>query len=263
MPNPTLQPILEEVRAVGQMALQAQLTGVLESGIKADGTVVTQVDVQVEERLHARIAAMFPQVNFVTEETARDFDPRQPDAFVIDPIDGTEAFSMGMPGWCVSVGLMRDYRPIAGVLYSPRLDLFLLADVGQAPSLNGRPLPARSGAEQIGAQTNIMVSSSLHRQVELARFPGKIRNQGSAALQLVYPLIYPGIFAAVEGSGTHIWDLLAAHALCLAHGMVFEYLDGSEFEYENLIGGGNIRGPVLAGYRERVEKVRAVLMPCR
>jgi myo-inositol-1(or 4)-monophosphatase len=257
----SIQPILEEVRAVGQMALQAQRSGVLERGTKADGTVVTQVDLQVEERLHARIASLYPQVNFVTEETVRAFDPRQPDAFVIDPIDGTEAFSMGMPGWCVSVGLMRDFRPVAGVLYSPRLDIFLLADVGQAPSLNGQPLPGRSGPEEIGAQTNIMVSSSLHRQVEIRRFPGKIRNQGSAALQLVYPLIYPGVYAAVEGSGTHIWDLLAAHALCLAHGMVFEYLDGSEFEYENLIGGGNIRAPLLAGYRERVEKLRAVLVP--
>lgn len=259
----TIQPILEEVRSAGQMALQAQRSGILERGTKADGTIVTQVDLQVEERLHACIVSLFPQVNFVTEETARSFDPLQPDAFVIDPIDGTEAFSMGMPGWCVSVGLMRDFKPIAGVLYSPRLDLLLLADVGQPPSLNGRPLAGRSGPEEIGAQTNLMVSSSLHRQVEIGRFPGKVRNLGSAALQLVHPAIYPGIYAAVEGSGTHIWDLLAAHAICLANQMTVEYLDGSEFEYRSLVGGGNIRGPILAGYPERFGRLRAILAPGR
>ena len=40
---------------------------------------------------------------------------------VVDPIDGTRAFLAGDPRWTVSIALVLDGRPIAGVVHAPAL----------------------------------------------------------------------------------------------------------------------------------------------
>jgi myo-inositol-1(or 4)-monophosphatase len=94
---------------------------------KSDGTVVTQIDRWVEEYLVAQIACFYPGANVLGEESAHLFDPSKPYTFAVDPIDGTEVYSLGLEGWCVSVGLLdQALSPIAGILFAPRLGSFLL-----------------------------------------------------------------------------------------------------------------------------------------
>lgn len=256
----TIRPILDEVRSAGQMAYRAQQEGRLERGFKSDGSVITQIDTQVEEALHARISALFPTANILTEESVRTFDESRAYTFVIDPIDGTDGFSLGMPGWCVSVGLMRDFLPVAGILYSPPMDLLLFADLGQRVARNDQAFSVVPGPAEITPKTNIVVSSSIHQQVELKRYPGKFRSVGSAALQLCYPLIYPGIYATLESCSTHIWDILAAHAICLSIGMVVEWLAGGAVRYAGLIDGRSIGAPILSGPSANVAGLRSLLL---
>jgi len=40
----------------------------------------------------------------------------------LDPIDGTRAFVAGLPSWCVLIGLVKDGKPILGVIDQPWLD---------------------------------------------------------------------------------------------------------------------------------------------
>jgi myo-inositol-1(or 4)-monophosphatase len=42
--------------------------------------------------------------------------------WIIDPIDGTGNFIRGIPLWCVSVGIVVDLKPVAGVIYDPVAD---------------------------------------------------------------------------------------------------------------------------------------------
>lgn len=257
----TIRTIVGFVRIAGRMALREQKKGTLERGYKSDGSVITRIDKMVEDFLHAKISRLFPAANILSEETTRYFDPKKSYTFVIDPIDGTDGFSLGLPGWCVSVGLMDKFEPVAGIIYTPAMDLFLFADVGQKASLNGRPIACCDISTQISSKTNIVVSSTVHKQVDVSRYPGKMRCVGSAALHLCYPLIYPGIYATLESRHTHIWDILAAHAIVRSHDLAFERLPGGFFRYQELTDGSSVGDMILCGHKTNIDNLRDLISP--
>jgi myo-inositol-1(or 4)-monophosphatase len=188
------------------------------------------------------------------------YDSSKPYTFCIDPIDGTDVYSQGMAGWCVSVGLLdRSLTPVAGVLVAPRLGLTFVADLGQPGTLNGRVLSLPDEPLPLEERANLMIPSRSHWFLDLHRFPGKCRSLGSAALHLVYPLAYQAVYAAIQVPGAHIWDIAGAHALCRAVGACFEYLDGRPVDYAPLLDGRPFEEVILSGPREHLEALKGVI----
>jgi fructose-1,6-bisphosphatase/inositol monophosphatase family enzyme len=257
----TIASLLDGVRVAGQMALEAQRKpGALERNFKEDGSVITQIDGQVEDYLVAKIARRYPDANLVTEEAARPFSESRPYTFCLDPIDGTDVYSQGMAGWCVSLGLLdRDLRPIAGIVYAPRLDLLFFADVGTPATLNGDGIHVPPSVGSLLTSANVMVSSRIYRYLDFCGFRCKIRSIGSGALHLCFPLVYRGVFAAVQGPGSHIWDIAGAHAINASLGSCFEYWDGSQIDYSALLDGSSGRDIIVSGPRPHVEALKCAL----
>jgi fructose-1,6-bisphosphatase/inositol monophosphatase family enzyme len=251
----------EHVEAAGAMALAAQRRmHATERTLKRDGSVVTETDKLIDEYLFQQIAALYPQANILTEETVRAFDPDKTHTFAVDPIDGTDVFSQGMAGWCVSVALFdRALAPIAGIVHAPKLDLLLFADVGKRATLNGAKLSPPEPSEPLSDRSNVMVMSQLHQRVDLSKLPGKIRNIGSAALHLCFPLLYSGVIGAIEGPDGHIWDIAGAHAINLSLDFDLELLSGGPIDYTKLVDGGPVGDVILAGCKQRVDALRDVL----
>ena len=261
----------------GQIALRAQQQlGYEERELKGDDSVLTAADLRVERYLHEQIRRAYPEANVLGEETVWSMDRSRPYTFVIDPIDGTDVYSQGMHGWCVSVGLLDEtLHPVAGVVVAPRLGLTLFADVGQRATLDGEPLPpVRTGTLRangnsgwassrapmpLDVTTNVMAHSRVQQRIDLRRYPGKVRSIGSAALHICFTLVYPGIYAAIEGEGEHVWDIAGAHAILLSHGYELTYLSGEELDYEALIGGEGAAESMLAGCPEHVRALRCLL----
>ncbi len=203
--------------------------------LKIDGSVVTETDRETEEYLCAAITERFPHVNFVTEEYARDFDPSRRWTFIIDPIDGTDNFSQGAHAWCISLGLLDErMQPRAGMVYAPRLDLFLFADIDGRLEINGNQAPDFPPVEDMNALSGLVVSSRIHNFLDLRTFPGKLRSLGSAALHLTFPVCYPGLIGAIQDTLTYAWDIAGAHAILQAQGYRISYLDGSPLDYTRM-----------------------------
>lgn len=82
-----------------------------------------------------------PNYGWLSEETDDDAARlTQRTLFVVDPIDGTRGFINGSKLWCVSVAVVTDGRPVAGVLYAPALDEVYTAGL-EGPALkNGAPI---------------------------------------------------------------------------------------------------------------------------
>jgi myo-inositol-1(or 4)-monophosphatase len=253
--------VTSHVKAAGEIALEEQRAmSFSDRTYKADNSVVTEADRRVESFLVNRISALHPTANLITEETRRPFDPQRAPTFAIDPIDGTDVFSQGMPGWCVSVGLLdQDLIPVGGVIFAPRLDLLIVADVGDGATLNGSPLRAPQPPPSISVRSNLMVTSRIHKQLDLSGYVGKIRGIGSAALHLCYPLIYPAVIGALEGPGVHIWDIAAAHAVNRALGQDLSYLNAHPIDYVALVDGGPGADVVMAGCGSIVQALRDAL----
>ena len=261
-PLKTIIPLLEYVTAAGDQALKNQrLLNFSDRGYKADGSILTEIDKKTEDYLFEQISRIYPGANIITEETVRFYDPEREYTFTIDPIDGTDTFSQGMNGWCITIGLLDSkLQPIAGIVYSPPLKMLVFADIGKPAELNGEIIETPDPAESISPQSNLMVPSRCHRLCSLSLFPGKLRNIGSAALHLIYPLIYPGIYGTIEGSGTHIWDIAGAHAINLSLGLDFLFSDGSKFSYSSMTDGSTAGKVFIAGSKYRISEIQKIIV---
>jgi histidinol-phosphatase len=92
---------------------------------KGDGTAVTQADRAVEEMARAKVAASGMALNVFGEEMG-DGHAKAPSAavrarLIIDPIDGTEEFSRGIPTFGTLLGIERDGEIVAGMVSAPAL----------------------------------------------------------------------------------------------------------------------------------------------
>lgn len=79
---------------------------------------VTAADRNAEQAIRAALAARYPSHGIEGEE----FGVERAEAeyrWVVDPVDGTRAFIMGLPLWGTLIGLTRNGRPILGVVDQP------------------------------------------------------------------------------------------------------------------------------------------------
>jgi fructose-1,6-bisphosphatase/inositol monophosphatase family enzyme len=98
--------------SAASQAVEAQKR--IKSETKSDGTLVTEADRASEAIIDAFISSHEPESFLIGEETVdkRDRDwlgrAMKGRTWVVDPIDGTALYSLGMFGWGVSVGLMEN-----------------------------------------------------------------------------------------------------------------------------------------------------------
>lgn len=81
---------------------------------------VTEADRGVEARIRERISERFPDHGIVGEEYGATTGSSGW-SWIVDPIDGTRAFVMGLPVWGCLLGLLRDGEPVAGLMHQPVL----------------------------------------------------------------------------------------------------------------------------------------------
>ncbi len=101
-----------------------------------DSTMVTPVDSQVGSFITERILATYPQHCVVEEEHGVLGDGSEL-IWVIDPIDGTSSFANGVPLYGIMIGLLQDYKPLAGGVYLPILDTMVIGQQNQGVFVQG------------------------------------------------------------------------------------------------------------------------------
>jgi len=93
---------------------------------KRDGTVVTQGDKRIEQMAIAKVQASGLPIDVIGEETSAEA-PRGPATngrarMIIDPIDGTEEFTRGIPTFGTLMGIEEDAEIVAGMVSAPALE---------------------------------------------------------------------------------------------------------------------------------------------
>ncbi len=79
---------------------------------------VTEGDRAGERAIRALIEQQFPDHGIIGEEYGTK-DARSAFTWVLDPIDGTRAFVIGLPTWTTLIGLYENGEPRLGVMYQP------------------------------------------------------------------------------------------------------------------------------------------------
>lgn len=101
--------------------------------------VVTEVDKECESFLIDHIAAAYPQHSILGEETGAHTNSSDWE-WVIDPLDGTNNYSQGLPIFCVSIGVRYKGETQVGVVYAPLLDDLFTATKGGGAAWNGKAI---------------------------------------------------------------------------------------------------------------------------
>ena len=84
---------------------------------------VTTADREADRIIREVLSARFPTHGWLSEESADDGSRfRCTHVWVVDPIDGTREFVRQRPEYTVSIGLLRENEPVAGVIYNPSND---------------------------------------------------------------------------------------------------------------------------------------------
>ncbi|RTL86592.1 MAG: 3'(2'),5'-bisphosphate nucleotidase CysQ [Hyphomicrobiales bacterium] len=221
---------------------------------KGGGSPVTEADFAVDRFLFERMRRLAPQAGWLSEETA-DTDARlsRESIVIVDPIDGTNAFTQGDERWAVSIALIESGRPTAGVVHAPARGETFTAARGLGAFLNGERLdpPAReslSGALAIAPRPLHARLSELPQNIGLApRTP-------SLALRLVD--IAAGRHDLVISSpNARDWDIAAADVILCEAGVALAEVEGGALTYNR---SSSKRGMLVAAPKPLIEETLAI-----
>ncbi len=109
--------------------------------MKEGNSPVSEADFAVDEFLKEQLLSARPDYGWLSEETDDDLDRLNAGrTFVVDPIDGTRGFISGSKQWCVSIAVVENNRPVAGVLECPALQQIITAHAAGGAMMNGKPI---------------------------------------------------------------------------------------------------------------------------
>jgi len=173
---------------------------------KDDGSYVTTGDLAMQEMLLALASKMLPEARIVSEERSSYENAGVTDGeiIVIDPIDGTENFTIGLPMWGVAISCFRSGRHEASMLACPELNEWMVTGEVGPPIYQSR---VRS------------LSSSLSKEEILDATSGyEYRILGCCVYNMMS--VIRGSFRSFENpKGAWSWDILPGLNLALEAGL--------------------------------------------
>jgi histidinol phosphatase-like enzyme (inositol monophosphatase family) len=174
---------------------------------KADGSPVTEADRAAERAMRAVLRGFDPSLGILGEEYGQEGSPER--GWLLDPIDGTIAFSRGIPLFTTLIALVENGEPVLGLIDVPMLDERYLGFVGAGVRRNGEPV-------------RVSAESDLRRAIVATGDPFQFDRFGAGAayrrLCAELPLLrgytdafghsqvlHGGVGAMVD-PGIHLWD---------------------------------------------------------
>jgi len=184
-------------------------------------------DHSAEQQILGILRAGFPGYGYLGEELGlvrRPVDPAE-HLWLVDPDDGTAAFEKGFRGAAVSIALLRDGRPVLGVVYAYSApddggDLFTWAEGTGCPKRNGKCVP-QLGDETVASERIVLLSHHADQKSSAnATLVGPMRFRAVPSIAYRLALVAAGeAQAAVSINGPVGWDYAGGHALLLGAGL--------------------------------------------
>ena len=204
---------LESAGMAGSI-LSARFGSVLSIDVKGRGNVVTDVDMEAEQVIRDVLAAEYPAIPVLGEETGLSRPSEDGWMWIVDPIDGTRNFASGVPHFSTVVALSHGEDVKVGVTHDPiRRETFHSVQ-GSGAYLNGAPIEVSGGSALADGILGMDLSydddgAADQLSVALELWPGvqTVRILGSAALGLAY--VAAGRFAVFFHHHLEPWDQAA------------------------------------------------------
>lgn len=189
----------------------------IERGYKADGSVITDVDHLMQDYLEQALLELLPGSVLLGEEMSQSTQEQAlhsgKPVWCLDPLDGTNNYTAGIPYFSVSLSLIHEAKVVMGLVYDPvRDECFTAGSPGRA-CLNNVPLQLQESGLKLNKSIAIIDFKRLPKPLRtdlVNRSPySSQRSFGSVALDWCW-------LAAGRGhiylhGRSNIWDYAAGH----------------------------------------------------
>jgi myo-inositol-1(or 4)-monophosphatase len=221
--NELLQFSTDLARRSGKLLLDYYRVGGSETRLKSDFTVVTEADLAADRLVTGTIREAYPQDLVLSEELHPSLPPEHTGpVWVVDPLDGTTNFSLGLHIWGVSIARVVNGTPEIAVAYFPLIGELYTAQCGAGAYLNGERIQAQEPIK--GKPTTFFACCGhTHKRYHVS-VPYKPRILGSAAYN--FCAVARGTAVLGFEATAKIWDLAAAWLLVPEAGGVIEVHHG-------------------------------------
>lgn len=102
--------------------------------------LVTEADIAVNDFCIQKIGEAFPDHAIYSEERKEIINDGAEFLWMMDPIDGTRNFAIGVPMWCVMIAVFQNDELYLAAIYNPLVDELFFAEAGKGATLNGLPI---------------------------------------------------------------------------------------------------------------------------
>lgn len=201
---------------------------------KQDGSLVTEADISVQNRLQKALNQLHPEIPLLGEEMSE----QQQNAIIgdgkstfwcLDPLDGTSNFATGIPFFSISLALIENGQPVIGIIYDPIRDECFIAEKGKGASLNDKPLDATNSVHsELQRCTAILdfkrLSAELATRIAINAPYSSQRSFGSVALDWVW--LAAGRGQVYLHGKQKLWDYAAGWLILEEAGGISSTLEG-------------------------------------
>jgi len=208
---------------------------------KRDGTVVTLADKAVEAMALKQVAESGLAIDVVGEETSKEI-PKEParngrPRMIIDPIDGTEEFSRGIPTFGTLVGIEEDGEIVAGIASAPALSKGTRwwAYRGEGAYRNGKRIhvsDVKTMAEAMVFTTGTGLSKDMEARATIRRLADAARSSRSLGGFWQHMLVAEGAIEAALDWVSKPWDLAPLGIIVEEAGGQSTTIDGERTIYK-------------------------------
>jgi len=207
---------------------------------KPDGSEVTEADRGAEQLLRKRISARYPRHAILGEEFGGEELRDAEHLWLIDPIDGTASFAIGLPLFGTLIAYLRRGTVCVGLIGAHALKETIYAVKGQGCwyRYEASKLARVRTSAVVNPKQAFVVSTSLeHTDMDvrepvpaarLSRLYQQARRFRWSGDCINYALLCQGLVDVALDSRMHPWDIAAVAACVTEAGGVVTSLDGNK-----------------------------------
>lgn len=197
--------------------------------------LVTQIDKASEKLIIDFIKNKFPSHSILAEEGGGVKNDSEY-LWVVDPLDGTTNFTHGLPIFAVSIGVQKNNKTIAGVVFDVMRNVIYSAELGSGAFANSNKLKV-TDTEKLnhsllvsGFPYNIAENPdhAFERFVALTKKSRGVRRLGSAAIDFCY--LASGVFDGFWEVNLHPWDICAGKLIVEEAGGLVTDFEGKQID---------------------------------
>lgn len=185
---------------------------------KADGSLVTDVDLHVQGCITRWLADHWPDIPLLGEEMPEDEQQALLEKgrfWCLDPVDGTTNFTTGLPFFAISLALVQDGISQLGLVYDPMRKECFRADLGQGAWLNDQKLNLTEAPELLSESLALVDLKRLTPQLvaELSNHPPYRSQRCFGAVALEWCWVAAGRAHLYLHGGQKPWDYAAGQLI--------------------------------------------------